>query len=51
MNSYYRVDEVGRGPLADSISAAIILNKEKIPERINDSKNCRRKRERLLMKN
>ena len=33
------VDEVGRGPLAGPvISAAIILNKEMIPEGINDSK-------------
>ena len=33
------VDEVGRGPLAGPVvSAAIILNKEAIPEGINDSK-------------
>ena len=40
------VDEVGRGPLAGPvISAAIILNKEKIPEGINDSKKLSKKRE------
>ena len=38
------VDEVGRGPLAGPvISAAIILNKEKIPEGINDSKKLSKK--------
>ena len=39
------VDEVGRGPLAGPvISAAIILNKEKIPEGINDSKKLSKKK-------
>ena len=39
------VDEVGRGPLAGPvISAAIILNKEIIPEGINDSKKLSKKK-------
>ena len=39
------VDEVGRGPLAcPVISAAIILNKEIIPEGINDSKKLSKKK-------
>ena len=43
------VDEVGRGPLAGPvISAAIILNKEKIPEGINDSKKLSKKRREFI---
>ena len=39
------MDEVGRGPLAGPvISAAIILNKEIIPEGINDSKKLSKKK-------
>ena len=39
------VDEVGRGPLAGPvISAAIILNKEIIPDGINDSKKLSKKK-------
>ena len=43
------VDEVGRGPLAGPvISAAIILNKEKIPEGINDSKKLSKKKREVI---
>jgi ribonuclease HII len=43
------VDEVGRGPLAGPvISAAIILNKEKIPEGINDSKKLSKKKREFI---
>ena len=43
------VDEVGRGPLAGPvISAAIILNKEMIPEGINDSKKLSKKRREFI---
>lgn len=43
------VDEVGRGPLAGPvISAAIILNKEKIPEGINDSKKLPKKKREVI---
>ena len=43
------VDEVGRGPLAGPvISAAIILNKEKIPEGINDSKKLSKKKRKVI---
>ena len=43
------VDEVGRGPLAGPvISAAIILNKEKIPEGINDSKKLPKKKREII---
>ncbi|MDA9640680.1 ribonuclease HII [Pelagibacteraceae bacterium] len=45
------VDEVGRGPLAGPvISAAIILNKEKIPEGINDSKKLSKKKREVINK-
>lgn len=43
------VDEVGRGPLAGPvISAAIVLNKEKIPEGINDSKKLSKKKREVI---
>lgn len=43
------VDEVGRGPLAGPvISAAIILNKEMIPEGINDSKKLSKKKREVI---
>ena len=43
------VDEVGRGTLAGPvISAAIILNKEKIPEGINDSKKLSKKKREVI---
>ena len=43
------VDEVGRGPLAGPvISAAIILNKEMIPEVINDSKKLSKKKREVI---
>ena len=43
------VDEVGRGPLAGPvISAAIILNKEKIPEGVNDSKKLSKKKREVI---
>ena len=43
------VDEVGRGPIAGPvISAAIILNKEKIPEGINDSKKLSKKKREVI---
>ena len=43
------VDEVGRGPLAGPvISSAIILNKEKIPEGINDSKKLSKKKREVI---
>ena len=43
------VDEVGRGPLAGPvISAAIILNKEKIPEGINDPKKLSKKKREVI---
>ena len=43
------VDEVGRGPLAGPvISAAIILNKEMIPEGINDSKKLSKKKREII---
>ena len=43
------VDEVGRGPLAGPvISAAIILNKEMIPEGINDSKKLSKKKREFI---
>ena len=43
------VDEVGTGPLAGPvISAAIILNKEKIPEGINDSKKLSKKKREVI---
>lgn len=45
------VDEVGRGPLAGPVvSAAIILNEEKIPNGINDSKKLTKKKRELLNK-
>ena len=43
------VDEVGRGHLAGPvISAAIVLNKEKIPEGINDSKKLSKKKREVI---
>ena len=43
------VDEVGRGPLAGPvISAAVVLNKEKIPEGINDSKKLSKKKREVI---
>ena len=45
------VDEVGRGPLAGPVvSAAIILNKEIIPDGINDSKKLSKKRREIISK-
>lgn len=43
------VDEVGRGPLAGPVvAAAVILDRENIPEGLNDSKKLTRKRRQTL---
>ena len=46
------VDEVGRGPLAGPVvAAAIILNREMIPEGINDSKKISKKKRIIINEN
>ena len=44
------LDEVGRGPLAGPVTAAaVVLNPDKIPEGLNDSKKLSAKRRQLLL--
>ena len=43
------VDEVGRGPLAGPVTAAaVVLNPDRIPEGLNDSKKLSKKKRELL---
>ncbi len=46
------IDEVGRGPLAGPVIAvAIILDPNRIPEGLNDSKNLALNKEKAYIKN